>query len=64
MNASAGHGASVRIEACGKTFIDGTRALEPATWIVLGAILVAYVWRMVRWRAGEPPRPSSAGDRR
>ncbi|MBR1190439.1 ABC transporter ATP-binding protein [Bradyrhizobium sp. AUGA SZCCT0160] len=31
MNASAGHGASVRIEACGKTFIDGTRALEPAT---------------------------------
>jgi len=31
MSASAGHGASVRIEACGKTFIDGTRALEPAT---------------------------------
>ena len=31
MNASAGHGASVRIEACGKTFADGTRALEPAT---------------------------------
>jgi putative spermidine/putrescine transport system ATP-binding protein len=30
MNAS-GHGASVRIEACGKTFADGTRALEPAT---------------------------------
>jgi putative spermidine/putrescine transport system ATP-binding protein len=27
----AGHGASVRIEACGKTFADGTRALEPAT---------------------------------
>jgi putative spermidine/putrescine transport system ATP-binding protein len=26
-----GHGASVRIEACGKTFDDGTRALEPAT---------------------------------
>jgi putative spermidine/putrescine transport system ATP-binding protein len=26
-----GHGASVRIEACGKTFADGTRALEPAT---------------------------------
>ena len=25
------HGASVRIESCGKTFIDGTRALEPAT---------------------------------
>jgi putative spermidine/putrescine transport system ATP-binding protein len=27
----AGHGASVRIENCGKTFADGTRALEPAT---------------------------------
>jgi putative spermidine/putrescine transport system ATP-binding protein len=26
-----GHGASVRIENCGKTFVDGTRALEPAT---------------------------------
>jgi putative spermidine/putrescine transport system ATP-binding protein len=26
-----GHGASVRIEDCGKTFADGTRALEPAT---------------------------------
>ena len=25
-----GHGASVRIENCGKTFADGTRALEPA----------------------------------
>jgi putative spermidine/putrescine transport system ATP-binding protein len=31
MNAQAGHGASVRIEACGKTFADGTRALETAT---------------------------------
>ncbi|HVX76447.1 MAG TPA: ABC transporter ATP-binding protein [Bradyrhizobium sp.] len=31
MNSTAGHGASVRIEACGKTFTDGTRALEPAT---------------------------------
>jgi putative spermidine/putrescine transport system ATP-binding protein len=31
MNAPAGHGAAVRIEACGKTFADGTRALEPAT---------------------------------
>jgi putative spermidine/putrescine transport system ATP-binding protein len=30
MNTS-GHGASVRIEACGKTFADGTRALEPAS---------------------------------
>src|SRR6202011_3775392 len=28
---AAGHGASVRIENCGKTFADGTRALEPAT---------------------------------
>jgi putative spermidine/putrescine transport system ATP-binding protein len=26
-----GHGASVRIAACGKTFADGTRALEPAS---------------------------------
>src|SRR5258708_1614023 len=31
MSASVGHGAAVRIEACGKTFADGTRALEPAT---------------------------------
>src|SRR6202162_2006184 len=31
MSAVTGHGASVRIEACGKTFTDGTRALEPAT---------------------------------
>jgi putative spermidine/putrescine transport system ATP-binding protein len=31
MNASTGHGAAVRIAACGKTFVDGTRALEPAT---------------------------------
>ncbi len=31
MNASAGHGVSVRIDHCGKTFTDGTRALEPAT---------------------------------
>jgi len=30
MNVTAGHGASVRIETCGKTFADGTRALEPA----------------------------------
>ncbi|WGS18659.1 MULTISPECIES: ABC transporter ATP-binding protein [unclassified Bradyrhizobium] len=28
---AAGHGASVRIESCGKTFTDGTRALDPAT---------------------------------
>jgi putative spermidine/putrescine transport system ATP-binding protein len=27
----AGHGAALRIEDCGKTFSDGTRALEPAT---------------------------------
>lgn len=25
------HGAAVRVEACGKTFADGTHALEPAT---------------------------------
>jgi putative spermidine/putrescine transport system ATP-binding protein len=31
MNVAAKHGASVRIEACGKTFADGNRALEPAT---------------------------------
>src|ERR1700761_9561708 len=31
MTITTGHGASVRIEACGKTFADGTRALEPAT---------------------------------
>ena len=31
MNMAVSHGASVRIETCGKTFADGTRALEPAT---------------------------------
>jgi putative spermidine/putrescine transport system ATP-binding protein len=31
MSSGAGHGASVRIVNCGKTFDDGTRALEPAT---------------------------------
>jgi putative spermidine/putrescine transport system ATP-binding protein len=31
MSVAAGHGASVRIESCGKTFADGTRALESAT---------------------------------
>jgi putative spermidine/putrescine transport system ATP-binding protein len=31
MSAVTGHGAAVRVEACGKTFADGTRALEPAT---------------------------------
>ncbi|WP_213770001.1 ABC transporter ATP-binding protein [Bradyrhizobium sp. dw_78] len=41
MNVAAGHGASVRIEACGKTFADGTRALEPATLdIACGETLV------------------------
>jgi len=31
MSEIVGHGSSVRIENCGKTFVDGTRALEPAT---------------------------------
>ena len=31
MNVTAGHGVSVRIDCCGKTFPDGTHALEPAT---------------------------------
>src|ERR1700676_1580614 len=31
MTVTTGHGASVRIESCGKTFADGTRALESAT---------------------------------
>ena len=31
MSASVARGAAVRIESCGKTFADGTRALEPAT---------------------------------
>jgi len=30
-NIVGGHGAAVRIENCGKTFADGTHALEPAT---------------------------------
>src|SRR5260370_8397331 len=31
MSAIAGHGASVRIETCGKPSAGGTRAVEPAT---------------------------------
>jgi putative spermidine/putrescine transport system ATP-binding protein len=31
MSRASGHGAAVRIENCGKTFADGTRALKPAT---------------------------------
>ena len=31
MNAAAGHGVSVLVNDCGKTFADGTRALEPAS---------------------------------
>src|SRR5437763_545863 len=31
MSAVAGHGVSVNVQACGKTFVDGTRALAPAT---------------------------------
>src|SRR4029077_16646900 len=31
MSDVVGNGSSVRIENCGKTFVDGTRALEPAT---------------------------------
>ena len=31
MSHSVSHGASVRIDGCGKTFADGTRALEPAS---------------------------------
>ena len=31
MSNAVGHGASVRIDSCGKTFADGTRALERAS---------------------------------
>jgi putative spermidine/putrescine transport system ATP-binding protein len=31
MNNATGHGVAVRVENCGKTFVDGTRALEPAS---------------------------------
>jgi putative spermidine/putrescine transport system ATP-binding protein len=31
MKAAVGHGASVRVANCGKTFADGTHALEPAS---------------------------------
>ncbi|MEH2477413.1 putative spermidine/putrescine transport system ATP-binding protein [Nitrobacteraceae bacterium AZCC 2146] len=41
MTAIAGHGASVHIERCGKTFSDGTQALAPASLdIVSGETLV------------------------
>ncbi len=41
MSVAGGHGAAVRIENCGKTFADGTRALEPATLeIACGETLV------------------------
>jgi putative spermidine/putrescine transport system ATP-binding protein len=31
MTADDGHGVAVEVAACGKTFADGTRALEPAS---------------------------------
>ncbi len=31
MSNAKGHGVAVKIEDCGKTFADGTRALEPTT---------------------------------
>ncbi|MDB5633700.1 MAG: transporter related, partial [Tardiphaga sp.] len=41
MTAIAGHGASVHIERCGKTFPDGTQALAPASLdIISGETLV------------------------
>jgi putative spermidine/putrescine transport system ATP-binding protein len=41
MSAIAGHGASVHVENCGKTFPDGTQALAPASLdIVSGETLV------------------------
>jgi putative spermidine/putrescine transport system ATP-binding protein len=41
MSAIAGHGASVHVEKCGKTFPDGTQALAPASLdIVSGETLV------------------------
>lgn len=39
------------------------RILEPATWIVLGAIVVAYIWRIVRWRAAGSDAGSSISER-
>jgi putative spermidine/putrescine transport system ATP-binding protein len=67
MNAAAGHGASVRIETCGKTFADGTHALEPASLdIARGETLVL----LGRPAAARPPccalsqvsnRPTLAG---
>lgn len=39
------------------------RVIEPATWVVLGAILLAYVWRIVRWR-GEGRGRDEAESRR
>jgi putative spermidine/putrescine transport system ATP-binding protein len=41
MSGDNGHGVAIRIEACGKTFADGTRALEPTTLdITAGEALV------------------------
>jgi putative spermidine/putrescine transport system ATP-binding protein len=65
MNVAAGHGASVLIENCGKVFVDGTRALEPATLdIARGETLVLLgpsgcgKTTMLRIIAGlEPPDP-------
>jgi len=44
MSQSAGHGASVHIDNCGKTFADGTRALEAASLdIARGETMVLLV---------------------
>ena len=40
---AAGHGAAVRIEACGKTFADGTRALGPLDLAIAGGETVVFL---------------------
>ena len=41
---NGGHGVTVRVDACGKTFADGTRALEPVTLdVARGETLVFFV---------------------
>ena len=61
------HGVTVRVEACAKTFADGTRALEPITLdVARGETLVLP--RSLRMRqdhhAADHRRPRTAGRRR
>lgn len=41
----------------GARYEQVSRVLEPASWVVLGALVAIYLWRVVRWKGGGPGAP-------